>query len=332
MRLTFLGTGAALPSRTRNVSALALSFEQRGGWWLFDCGEGTQHRILASPLSPARLERVFLSHLHGDHCFGLPGLLCSRWMHGQAGPIAIHGPRGTGDYLAAIERTTLTHFGFRIELGEVDPPSSFPTDDGITVHAAEVVHAKTTLAWVVCEADFAGRLRADELSAMGVPSGPLLGALKRGERVSLPDGRVIDGALYTDPPRPGRRLAIVFDSCDSGAIVERARGADVLVHEATYLGRTDGALARKNHHSTAADAGALAARIEARVLVLNHLSPRYDAPGPGEPGVADLVAEARMQFGGEVVCAYDGYVLDVPRRDPVPRAHPPSRSAMPGSQ
>ena len=312
MKLTFLGTASALPSPTRNVTALALGFDQRRGWWLFDCGEGTQHQLLRAPLSPARLDKLFVSHLHGDHCFGIPGLLCTRAMNGATERVDLYGPPGLAAYVASFEATTLTAFPFEVAVHELSHGDRV-TDEELTVRAVGVRHAEPapTLAWVVEEAPIPGRLQVERLRELGVDAGPLYGELKGGATVTTPDGREISGADFVDPPREGRTLALVFDAMDASAIADVARDPAILVHEATYLERTDAHLAEKNRHSTAAAAGRLATRIGARRLALHHFSPRYET-GSADPGIADLVAEAAAHFDGEVVAARDLLELAIP--------------------
>ncbi|WP_366941568.1 MBL fold metallo-hydrolase [uncultured Kushneria sp.] len=112
MQLRFLGTSAGVPTRTRNVSALALIPERQRRWYLIDCGEGIQHQLMHTPLSLARLEAVLITHIHGDHCYGLPGLLASASMAGRRAALTVVGPRAVRDYLEALKATTGLHLGF----------------------------------------------------------------------------------------------------------------------------------------------------------------------------------------------------------------------------
>src|SRR5471030_518494 len=122
MKITFLGTSSATPTRRRNVSALALQPEQRSEWWLFDCGEGTQHQVLRSSFTLPKLRRIFITHLHGDHCFGLPGLLASRALQGAQEPLDIHGPRGVGELLAAVRKTCGLYLPYTLTVHEIPSP------------------------------------------------------------------------------------------------------------------------------------------------------------------------------------------------------------------
>jgi ribonuclease Z len=313
MNLLFLGTGAGTPSRQRNVSALALIPEQRSEWWLFDCGEGTQHQVLRAPISLPRLRRIFITHLHGDHCFGLPGLLASRAMQNATEPLDIYGPRGIADLLESVRRVTEMHLPYQLTIHEVSPGIAYE-DDEYTVRAVAVVHAGQTHSHIVDEKPKPGRFRIEDAQKLNIPPGPLYARLKRGERVKLDDGREIDGATLVDPPRAGRKLALLSDTCDAAAALPFSQQADVVVHEATFLGSEGQEEAHARRHSTAADAGRFAAAVNARQLVLTHISARYEQESSTGKTVADIIAEARSVFGGEVILASDLLSITVPRR------------------
>ena len=305
MKLTFLGTAAGAPTQRRNVSGIALQFDQRREWWLFDCGEGTQHQLQKTDLSLAALRRVFISHLHGDHCFGLVGLLASRGLNGGTEALDLYGPPGLADYVNSIRRTTGTRVPYPFEIHEISDDGQFLEDDEYRVFAARVLHAGPTLAFVVAEKDRAGRFKIEEAQALGIPPGPVYSQLKRGETVTLDDGRVVDGAALVDPPRTGRKLVVVSDTKDASALLPFAEGADVAIHEATYA-NADAELAKQNAHSTASDAARFAARASAKQLIMTHFSPRYEQRGEGLITVADLVAEAEREFAaGRVLAAKD---------------------------
>lgn len=313
MKLTFLGTAAAVPSTRRNVSALALQFEQRREWWLFDCGEGTQHQVMKSDLSLAALERIFISHLHGDHCFGLVGLLATRGMMGGTTPIQLHGPPGISEFISGIQRTTGTRFAFPLQINEFAQNGLFAEDSEYRVFAARVVHAGVTLAFVVEEKDRQGHFKIEAAQALGISPGPIYARLKRGEKITLEDGREIDGATLVEPPRKGRKLALVFDTADASALMPFAQNADFAVHEATYA-NADAALAKENAHSTSGDAGRYARAINAKRLVLTHFSPRYDQRPEDGICIADLVKEAEAELGaGTVLAAKDFLQCEIKR-------------------
>lgn len=312
MELTFLGTGSGAPTRARNVSATALHLPQRGEWWLFDCGEGTQHQILrASHVRLSQLTRIFLTHLHGDHLFGLPGLLASRALaQGGTGPVAIYGPEGVDSWLKATLRTAGMRFGFPVQVHVVKPGLVF-TDGEFSVEAAPVRHRIEAYAYAVREAEQAGRFDVEAAQALGIPAGPLYGRLKAGETVTLEDGRVIEGASLVGPTRPGRSLVLSGDTGPSHELATLAYGADLLVHESTYA-EPDRALADRAAHATATVAAEVARDAGVRALVLTHFSARYES-GEAEHNLETLLAEARAIFP-ETRLAHDLLRVSVPRQ------------------
>jgi len=316
MKLTFLGTGSAVPTRTRNTTALALQLEQRSEWWLFDCGEGTQHQVLRSTFTLPKLRRIFISHMHGDHCFGLPGLLATRSLQSAEMPLDLYGPAGLSDFIQGIRATTGTHFSYPLHVHGAKNGEIAFEDDEISVRAVEVVHAGKTFAYIVDEKSQPGRFRIEDATRLGIPAGPIYAKLKRGESATLDDGRVIDGKTLVDPPRSGRKLALIFDSCDSSNVLPFAQNADLMLHEATFLESRDKEHAHEYGHSTSADAARFAQQANAKRLVLSHFSSRYDNYEPGEPNISDLLAEAKAVFPErEIIAAKDFLTLEIQRPD-----------------
>ena len=311
MQLTFLGTSAGVPTRERGLSAIALRLPT-GALWLLDCGEGTQQRLLASGLRASRLERVLLTHLHGDHCFGLPGLLASLGLWGRSGPVEVVGPRGVREWLEATFRVSAMRLAFPLEVVELDAPGGpLAPRSGLAVEALPLVHRVTSFAYVVREAAHRGALDAARARALGVPDGPLLGRLARGEAVVLADGRRIGPQEVLGAERPGRVVVVCGDSSDSSSLLALGPGCDVLVHECTYeAARAD--QAKQWGHSTTADVAALARALRPRLLVLTHLSSRYTVAG-ATPDVDGLRREVEARCPGQRVrTAEDGLAVEVP--------------------
>jgi ribonuclease Z len=312
MQITFLGTGSGAPTRARNVAALAVQLPERGDLYLLDCGEGTQHQVLRAPqVRLSQLTRVFVTHLHGDHVFGLVGLLASRSLaQGGTTPVTLYGPAALEEYVRGVMRTTGTGFGYPVQFVTVRP--GVVCDDGsVQVRAVPVRHRCEAYAYAVEEKTQPGRFDVDAARALGIPEGPVYGKLKAGQSVTLDDGRVIDGRALVGPPRPGRRLVYSGDTTFAPALVELASGADLLIHEATYA-ESERPLADRAAHSTAAQAAEVARRAGVRRLVLTHFSPRYESEGNG---LSELIEEARAVFP-ETEAAHDFLRLEVPRRDP----------------
>ena len=316
VELTFLGTGSGAPSRARNVSACALHLPQRAEWWLIDCGEGTQHQILnprASHVRLSQLTRIFITHLHGDHCFGLPGLLASRALaQGGTSPIDLYGPAPLEGWLrATLDASGMRSFGYPLRFHPLKSGQLF--DDGeFSVSATPVSHRVEAWAYAVTERDQPGRFDVDAARALGIPEGPLYGQLKRGEKVILPDGREVDGAALVGPERPGRRVVFSGDTGPAPSLTTLARGADLLVHEATYA-EAERELAERAGHSTSVAAANCARDADVRALVLTHFSSRY-ASGESGTGLDALLADARAIFP-ETRLAYDFFRASVPRQE-----------------
>lgn len=312
MELTLLGTAAGRPIEGRNVTAAALVMPpQRGTFWLFDCGEGTQHQLLKTGLKLWKLERIFITHLHGDHLYGLPGLLGSRSSMGCELPITVYGPPGIREWLEATFRITQTHLHYELEIREIEQDGGVLfADEQFTVTARRLRHRITCYGYRIEERPRPGRLDAGKLAELGVPPGPLYARLKGGEDVTLPDGRVIRSADVTGAPIPGRIIAILGDTAECEAALRLAEGADLVVHEATF----EAALADKAAaygHSTTAQAAGTARDARARRLILTHFSGRYS-----DADLPRLEAEARAVFPASDA-AYDLMTVPLPhkRRD-----------------
>ncbi len=311
MQVTFLGTSSGVPTRARNVSAVALRLPQRAELWLFDCGEGTQHQFLRSELRVSQLRRIFVTHMHGDHVFGLPGLLASLGLAGSCGGIDLYGPDPLRDYLEGVMHTSSTRIGYPLRTHRVKEAAARGSlvldDDDITVRCTALTHRVPAYAYRVDQKPRPGRFDVERAKALGIPPGPVYGELKAGRSVTLDDGRVIRGEALCGPPRPGSSVVYCTDTVFSEAAVALARGADLLIHESTFShGEAELAIARQHSTSTMAAQTALEAGVKR--LVLTHLSPRYVAGNPMTPD--DLVAEARAIFP-ETLVARDFLSLEV---------------------
>ncbi|WP_456452953.1 MBL fold metallo-hydrolase, partial [Hydrogenimonas sp.] len=230
--LIFLGTSAGVPTRLRNVSALALRSENRKGWMLFDCGEGTQHRIMQTSLSVYHLERIFVTHLHGDHVYGLFGLLASRGMTQATAPLELYGPAGIREMVETVMRLSQLHLPFDLKIFEIGEGFSM-REGSIRIEAVALSHSLPSYGFVVQFDDRPGRFDAKKAKALGIPEGPLYARLKKGESVILPDGRTVEGQTLVGAPTPGKRLAIGGDNDDPLLFAPYAP-FDLMVHEATY--------------------------------------------------------------------------------------------------
>ncbi len=313
IRLTFLGTAASRPTVGRNVTAL--SVQREGDLMLFDCGEGTQRQMMRFGTG-FNVGVIFVTHVHADHFLGITGLLRTMALQGRTEPIRILGPRGSARVLQTAVRLGVERVHFEVDVQEVEPGFQL-RGKGYAIEAFDVVHGTPAVGWALVEDPRLGRFDVGRARALGVPEGPLYGRLHRGETVEV-GGRVVEPREVVGPPRPGRLVVYTGDSRPCASTIARARGADLLIHEATF-GAEEEERARETFHSTAAEAASLASEARVGSLLLTHVSARYaDDPTP-------LEREARAIFPHASV-AHDGLVVVVPFPDddavPCERAAP----------
>ncbi|MCI4371365.1 MAG: ribonuclease Z [Thermoplasmata archaeon] len=299
MQIVFLGTSGSWPTPKRNVSAVAV---KRGPEvLLFDCGEGTQRQFMQSPLSFMQVSRVFLSHFHGDHFLGLPGMVQSMSMNGRETPLEVYGPRGVERLVADL--LSLGYFtpGFAVKAKELTPGTSVDGGEYL-VTAHEAVHTVPCLSYVLEEKQRPGRFSVERAETLGIPSGPMYSRLQAGETVTV-RGREVRPEDVLGAPRRGRKIVYTGDTMPHEALLEIARHADVLIHDAT----SDGALEEKANrygHSSSRQAAELAKKAGVGLLVLTHVSPRYEDP-------TTILEDAKSVFGN-VKVAEDFLEIEVP--------------------
>ena len=311
VQVTFLGTSSGVPTRARNVSSVALRLPQRSELWLFDCGEGTQHQFLRSDLRLSQLRRVFITHMHGDHVFGLPGLLASLGLAGTSCGVDLYGPDPLEAFLQGVLRTSSTRIGYPLEVHRVKDAAERGhlvfEDDDIMVRATPLTHRVPAYAYRIEQKPRAGRFDIEQARALRIPPGPIYAELKQGRMVTLDDGRCIDGRKLCGPDRPGVSVVYCTDTVFCEAAVELARGADLLIHESTFS-HAEAEMAFQRQHSTSTMAAQTAAEAGVKQLALTHLSPRY-APGNAVTPT-DLLAEAQAIFPNTLL-AKDFLSLDI---------------------
>lgn len=276
------------------MSALAVAREAE--WLLFDCGEGAQVQIARAGLSPSRLSAVFITHLHGDHFNGLPGLLSTMGLDRRTRNLSLTGPTGIRDYLDLLERLRVVFFTYPIDLSEFNSVPNltvvFDTSE-YTVSALALDHRLFALGYRIDERPKPGRFNVDKARSLGVPEGPLWGRLQSGESVSLHDGKVVHSLDVVGPPRPGKSIAYCLDTRPCPMSVLLARDVDLLIHEATYT-EEFAVEAQTYGHSTAAQAARTARDAGAHRLLITHFSSRY-------PDSSPLLQEARAVFPDTIV-------------------------------
>lgn len=290
MELMFLGTGAGRPSKERNVTAIILNLlNECNAIWLFDCGEGTQHQVMRSGMTLNRLERIFITHLHGDHIFGLPGLLSSRALSASTTPLTIYGPPGIRQFVETSLAVSSSYLTYPLNIIEIEEGVVIE-DPLFRVEAVALDHRITCFGYRIVEFDKPGALDAHRLWQDGVKAGPIFYYLKRGEVVRLNDGRMIDGKDYLGPPQMGKVVAIFGDTGPTPAALTLARDANVMVHEAT-LESTMAEKANEFGHSTTVQAAMVAKESGANRLIITHISSRY-----GKDECQRLLAECQQVF------------------------------------
>lgn len=310
MRITFLGTSAGTPTRARNVTAQVLQFDD-GRLWVLDCGEATQHQFIRTGLRASRVDRLLITHLHGDHCYGLPGLLSLMAISGRTDPVELVGPPGIAELVRTVLRLSHNHLPYRLELHELAAPGTAMRRGAWTWSAWPLRHRIPSFGYVLQEDPRPGRFHPERAQALGIPAGPLYRRLQDGHPVTLADGTVIEPAAVCEPPRPGRKLVLLGDTADSTAITQAGLDCDLLVHEATY-DATRGDKALQWGHSTSVMAGRFAAALRARALILTHFSGRFEEGDSAGLTVDDLVREAAAECPGtRVFAAADTWTHDI---------------------
>lgn len=296
MELLFLGTGSGVPAKHRNVAATALKMlNERNSIWLFDCGEATQHQILRTTLKPRKIKKIFITHMHGDHIFGLPGFLSSRSFQGGDDPVTIFGPKGIKQYVLTNLKLSASYPAYPLKFIEFKTDGLIYRDKQIKVYVKRLQHGIPSYGFRIIEADTEGALDAGRLKELGVPFGPLFGQLKQGKTVTLDDGRVLDGKDFIGEKKKGRVLAFIGDTKPTPATLTLAKDADVMVHEGTFAA-AEADLAKNYNHSTVVQAAQLAKEAGAKKLLLTHISSRYLGAD-----VQAMVHEAREVFPNTVI-------------------------------
>jgi ribonuclease Z len=305
LRVVPLGTSAGRPTLSRGASALAIAAE--GGWVLCDCGEGAQVAALRAGLSLSRLDAVLVTHLHGDHFNGLPGLLGTLGLEGRERPLTVAGPRGILGLLEALARAgSLGTGALPLRIVELEGDGGvieLPEEEaGFRAVARPLAHRVPTYGYRVSLADRPGTLDVEAAVAAGIPRGPLLSDVKAGRTVVLPDGRRVDGSLFLGPARRGPSVAYALDTTPCQEAAQLGREADVLVHESTYE-NARAELAHSRGHSTGVEAARIAAEARAGTLLLTHFSPSVDA---------ERVADEAREIHPRVSAAADLAGFEVP--------------------
>ncbi|MCG7840869.1 MAG: ribonuclease Z [Methanomassiliicoccales archaeon] len=289
MDLTFLGTGGSVPTTKRNTMSIAL---RRGSEvLLFDCGEGTQRQLMSSSVSFMRITRIFITHHHGDHFLGLPGLIQSMNFYGRTAVLEIYGPEGTADLVTRL--LGLGTFDLQYQVHGMDlAPGQTVAGEGYRITAFGTAHTTPSLGFAFHEEDRPGRFDPQRALDLGIKEGPNFSRLVHGESVMVGEERVTPEEVM-GPPRKGLNIVYSGDSSPCQEMRDASQGADVLIHEATVTSDLS-EKAKEYGHSTSKDAAVLAKDVDAKVLYLVHISGRYDEVEP-------LLLEAQGIFPNTII-------------------------------
>ncbi|UCC57846.1 MAG: ribonuclease Z [Candidatus Bathyarchaeum sp.] len=300
LQVIFLGTGGSIPTPQRGLSAIAI--RRRDELFLFDCGEGTQRQMTRAGVGFHRKTKIFITHMHGDHVLGLPGLLQTMSLLDREKKLEIYGPQGIKAFVETISQTVQFTLTFPVEVSE--------TESGLVckqreyeVYTTQSNHMIPALAYALTEKPRPGRFHLEKAKSLGVPEGPLWSKLQAGSPVKLPDGRIVRSVMVLGPPRPGRKIVYTGDTRPSENLVRLAENADLLIHEATF---DDELLERagEDGHSTPSQAAKTAKEAGAKRLVLTHISARYKD--------ASLLLEQARKVFSNTDLAEDFLKIDLP--------------------
>ena len=275
MKIVLLGTSSAIPTLTRGLSSTAMVRE--GDVFLFDCGEGTQIQLMRSTVKRSRIHSIFIGHLHGDHLYGIAGLISTLHLDGRETPLNVFGPEGLRVFINAAFRTSELQFSFKLTIREFQRGfrGRVLDEDEYYVEALPLDHSIFCLGWRFQEKPKPGMFNLERAEELGIPRGPLYGMLQRGESISLPDGRIITPDMVLGPPRPGKSVAYCLDTQFSERSIQLADKCTALIHETTF-GPDAVEMARERKHSTMEDAARVAREAGAEKLIATHFSSRYD--------------------------------------------------------
>lgn len=299
MKVVFLGTGGSFPTKERGVTSIAL--KRKGELLLFDCGEGTQRQMAKAGVSLMNIDMVFITHFHGDHFLGLPGMVQTMNLMDRDEDLNIYGPEGTSERVDKLLDVPVYTKKFDIKTIELEPGDVVEKEEYF-IKTAKPDHSANGLAYSLEEKERPGKFYPEKAKELGLQPGPKYSRLQQGETVELEDGTIIEPEQVVGPKRPGRKITYSGDTAPCEEIEELAEGSDVLIHEATFSHELVEE-AEEAQHSTTKQAAEIAKKANVEKLFLTHSSPRYR-------DLEDLEEEAREVFS-KVKMAEDLEVVDI---------------------
>lgn len=273
MQVVFLGTAGSIPTSKRSLPAILLKL--KGEQLMFDCGEGVQRQMITAGASFHKKMKIFITHMHGDHVLGLPGLMQTMALLDRKKILEIYGPPGIRRFIECVTETLQFSLTFPTKISEINEAGVVCDEPEYNVQAVQANHVTLSLAYALVEKSRPGKFYPEKAKALGVPEGPLWGQLQRGKIVKLPDGRVVQPKDVLGVPRQGRKIVYAGDTRPFEGLADFAFDADLLIHDATF-GDELAERAEKDGHSTPSQAAEMAKKAKVKKLVLTHVSARYE--------------------------------------------------------
>jgi ribonuclease Z len=300
INVIFLGTGGSVPTPKRGLSAIAV--KRKNEILLFDCGEGTQRQMIQAGVGFHKKTKIFLTHLHGDHILGLPGLLQTMSLLGRKNKLEIYGPVGIKDFINSINQTVQFTLTFPIFLKEIKE-GMVCEEKEYTITSVQSAHIDPSVAYAFIENPRPGKFNVNKANELKIPEGPLWSKLQSGKSVRLTNGRLIKPSIILGASRLGRKIIYTGDTKQSEKIVELAKNADLLIHEATFDDEMN-QRAIEDRHSTPSIAAETAKQACVKQLIITHISARYKN--------ANLLLEQAKKIFKNTIVAKDFMRLEIP--------------------
>ena len=300
IRVVFLGTSGSVPTLKRSLPSVVVQCPRE--LWMFDCGEGTQRQMMQNKISFHKKLKVFITHLHGDHVLGLPGVLQTMALMDRKEPVEVYGPVGIRDFLQCTKDTLKFGLTFPVEISEILTEAAVCNQEDYMVQAVKSNHAIDGFCFALVEKPRAGKFYPKKAKALGIPAGELWSQLQKGEEIQV-DGKTVKPSDVMGPLRVGRKIVYTGDTKPFEAFAKFAKDADLVIHDCTFADD----LAEKagvDGHATPSQAGSQAKAANAKCLVLFHISARYSD--------ASVLLEQAKKIFANAVLAQDGLVLELP--------------------
>lgn len=313
MEITFLGTSSGTPTKSRNVSGAAVGLRSTKKWFLVDCGEATQHQILHTRYSLNSLQAIFITHVHGDHCYGLPGLLASAAMAGRTEPLKVICPKGVEHFMQAIIEATQLHFSYSVEFIDSANIDSTIIIDGMAIDIIALSHRVDSFGFRFTDIVSGNKkLNTKKLIDENIPKGDVWGRIQKGDNITLDDGRRIISTDFLMESEPPQSIIICGDNDSPELLKPYMTGVSLVVHESTYTEDVAAKVGPGPQHSYAKRVAQFAQDVALKNLILTHFSPRYSEASERSPSMLDIEREAKSVYSGNLFLAkdFDCYQLD----------------------